>query len=224
MKLQLSEMCSLNRRSMGLALGAVLALAGLNPTAQAVNLVQNGGFETYDSGAANSGGTGYLTYLAGNAGISNWTVGPSGGSVDIVIPPQSSYIYAGNAALDLVGSPGPGSVEQTLATTNGATHTVTFRAQWRQDALNRTIDVSLGSETQQVVLGAAQATWELVTLNFTNVAGSSNVFKLASLTNNTTNGNTMIDEVSVVANPVPEPFTLALAAGALAAAARRRKR
>ena len=199
-----------------------LLLAGVGTlvlaTSASANLVANGGFESVSFGSANSSGTGYWVFNAGNTGISSWTIGAV--SVDIV---NSVYpVYAGSYALDLVGTPGPGGVSQTLATTNGLTHTVNFKARWTGSTLNQSVRVTLGAApTQTVVLGAAN-TWHDVTVNFAAVSGNSNLFTLATLANNNGNGNTFIDEVNV--NPVPEPFTMALAAGGLALPVRRRRR
>lgn len=195
-----------------IVVSAALASTSL---AGAVNLVSNGGFETVNLGGANINGGNYFTYNAGNANIGSWTVG--GTSVDIV---RASYpVHSGTYALDLVGTPGPGNVSQTLATTSGWNHVVSFWARWTGDTRNQTVKVTLGSSTQTVTLGVVD-TWENVTLTFNNVSGSSNLFTLESLPNNTTNGNTFIDDITVT--PVPEPATVALCGLALAAAARRR--
>jgi hypothetical protein len=193
------------------------ALVGASAMAGAVNLVTNGGFETVNTGGANGSGTGYWVFNGGNTNIGSWSVG--GTSVDIV---DTTYpVHSGNYALDLVGTPGPGSISQSLSTSNGWNHVISFWARWTGSTLNQTVKVTLGADTQTVTLGAAD-TWELVTRTFTNVVGSSNTLTLESLPNNTTNGNTFIDDLT--ASPVPEPATLALCGLALAAAARRRKR
>lgn len=198
-----------------LVLVALVGAVGLAGSARAINLVANGDFETVATGGANGSGVNYWTFNNGNASIASWTVG--GVSVDIV---TGSAPHFGTYALDVVGSPGPGSVSQTLATVAGLTHVVTFKAFWMGAVANRTIEVSLGGAMQTVVLGGA-GSWQDVSLNFVGVVGSSNLFKLASLSTNTTNGNTFIDNVNV--SPVPEPFTLGLAGLGLAAAWRRRR-
>ena len=207
----------INRKWIGIALAGASVL-GLSGFAGAVQLVTNGGFETVATGGANSSGTGYWVFNAGNTSITSWTIGPV--SVDIV---NSTYpVYAGTYALDLVGSPGPGEISQTLATSTGLTHTVNFKARYTGAAINRTINVTLGASTQTVtLLAGSSSSWEDVTVSFASVVGSSNTFKLASDPLNTANGNTFIDDVTVT--PVPEPFTMALAGCALAAAVRRRR-
>ena len=118
-------------KRISLAFG-VVALAGLGHAQ-----VLNGGFESFDASAADGSGAGYWIYNAGNTGIDNWAVG--GTSVDTVS--VASLVHSGTYALDLAGTPGPGSVTQTLAVTNGLTYRVYFWARGG-GGVNNDLDVS----------------------------------------------------------------------------------
>ncbi|MCB8932978.1 MAG: DUF642 domain-containing protein [Fimbriimonadaceae bacterium] len=201
------------------SIGALIVATtlGLSGRATAANLVSNGDFELANLGAANSSGSGYWTFNAGNSGINNWTVGMT--SVDIVRAP---YPFYGTQALDLVGTPGPGSVEQTLATVAGGTYEVRFQLYWTGSAINRQINVSLGSQSLNGLELNPSDTWLSFNLTFINVEANA-LLRLSTNPNNGGNGNTFIDNITVEA-PVPEPLTMVLAGGALAAAIRRRRR
>lgn len=187
----------------------LLLLAALSVTAGAHALVTNGGFELNDYN-----GLGYKEYFAGDPGINGWTVTGTG-SVDIV---GTAYpVNSGVHALDLVGTPGPGEIEQTLATTNGMTYTVSFYAMHTGGSINAEVNVGLGATTQQFQVTTS---YQLYSFNAT-AASAAEVLKLWSNPQNTSNGNTFIDDVSVEA--VPEPATLAALGVGLAALRRRRK-
>ena len=104
---------------MKFAVGIVVALAAVGASPAA--FVVNGGFE--DPSLADTAG--YQTVLAGQTTITGWTVG--GTSVDIV----ANSFFTGNPSdsnqsIDLQGTPGPGSVSQTVTTTAGQAYLVTF--------------------------------------------------------------------------------------------------
>jgi choice-of-anchor C domain-containing protein len=81
------------------------------------NLLVNSSFE-----APSDNGSTYIEYGGGSTAIPGWTVG--GDSVDVT---STSYWQAddGTQSVDLAGS-GPGSVSQTVATTAGATYTLSW--------------------------------------------------------------------------------------------------
>jgi hypothetical protein len=172
------------------------------------NLVSNGGFELNDYP-----GTGYKVYNAGDAGINDWTVGAT--SVDIV---GTGYApNSGSYALDLVGSPGPGSVSQALVTTPSSLYTVSFYAR-STGGLNDEINVSLGATTAQFF---ATSVWQQYSFVATTWSAAETL-QIWSNPNNNSTGNTFIDDVSVEA--VPEPATMAVLGLGLAAAARKRRK
>ncbi len=173
------------------------------------NLVSNGGFE-----ANNYPGTAYKTYNVGDTGINNWMVGAK--SVDIV---GTSYSpLSGSYALDLVGSPGPGQVSQALVTNPGGQYTVSFWARHTGGSINSEVNASLAATTQQFNVTTSWAQYSFVaTAN--SLAENISIW---SNPNNSSNGNTFIDDVSVEA--VPEPATMAVLGLGLAAAARKRRK
>lgn len=122
--------------------GSLVAIAAMAVASQA-NLFSNGGFEAYSTSAADGGGIGpgYFTYNAGNAGLNDWTIG--GTSVDIVTVPPGIYpIFAGNASLDLLGTPGPGSISQSITTVVGQSYDISFWAQANAAGINQTVNRS----------------------------------------------------------------------------------
>lgn len=199
------------------SLASVFALSAIG-SAGGPNLVSNGDFELANLGGANINGGTYWTFNNGNAGINSWTVGMT--SVDIVVAPYPTF---GNQALDLVGTPGPGSIEQVLATNAGDFVEVKFQLYWTGAEINREVNVYLGSQALTNLALNPANTWLSFNLTFANVEANA-LLRITSNANNGGNGNTFIDNVTATATPVPEPFTMALAGGALLAAARRRRK
>jgi len=188
-----------------------VALAGLSMSASAVNIVQNGGFELNDWDYSSS----YKLYNAGSAGVSNWTIGAR--SIDLVTNPYP--VLNGRTALDLAGTPGPGSISQALASSAGTQYTVTFWALTREstDPRNQYLFSVFGDQALQFNLTNTYTQY-----SYTAIATGNNVLSFLTDTLNTTTGNILIDDVSVEA--VPEPATMAVLGLGAAAMLRRRKR
>jgi hypothetical protein len=190
---------------------AFLALASLSVGASAANLVSNAGFESNDWDLSG----GYKTYNAGDStGITDWTVG--GVSVDLV---NSSYpVHSGSVANDLAGTPGPGSVMQSISGTSAIAYTVGVWALNTAGGINSLLTVTFGSTSQTFT---TTGSWDYYSFTATGDAGST-LLTLATDPGNTTNGNLIVDDAMVEA--VPEPATMAVLGLGLAAIGRRRKK
>ena len=97
----------------------LVLLAGQFGSAQAQHLV-NGGFEDPVT-------VQYTTLNHGNLSLTGWTIGLEG--VDVSGPSNPFLIgapYEGSQYLDLDGSPGPGMISQTFATTAGMEYRLKF--------------------------------------------------------------------------------------------------
>jgi len=187
-----------------------VALVGLSVSASA-NLVVNGGFEQNDWNYSGS----YKKYNAGSNGITGWSIGLR--SVDLV---QSPYpVLEGRTALDLAGTPGPGSISQNLNSVQGTKYVVSFWALTRENssAVNQYLFSTFGDQSLQFNLSGTYTKYSYVA-----TAIDDGYLSFATDSLNTTTGNILIDDVSVEA--VPEPASMAaLAFGAIALLKRRKK-
>ena len=190
-----------------ITLGAIVLAAGSQ-----ANLLSNADFENVNYTSSDS----YQVVNAGGTDISSWTVGAT--SVDIV---KAGYPTIDTYAIDLVGTPGPGSISQEVALGGANDFTFSIYAAYTGGDLNKVINVTFGGQTQSIMV--ADSTLSLYTLNFSGVTGTTSTLTLASDNSNTGNGNTFVDNASLVA-AVPEPATMVgLALGAVALIKRRRK-
>lgn len=193
----------------------ILGLGFVAMSAISFGQVLNGGFESASLGAANGSGSGYWVFNAGNTGLDNWMIG--GSSVDIVS--LGGYVHSGNYALDIVGTPGPGSVSQTLSLVDGQDYRVTFWAFASSVGVNQTLTV--GANSTETTYTVAVANYTQYSFDFTADASSVQL-SFASDPGNSGNGNLMLDDIEIEA--VPEPASMALLAGGALALARRRKK
>ena len=189
------------------SIASVSIFVGLVASSSA-NLVSNASFETHPAFT----GTSYYVVNAGGTELTNWTVG--GTSIDLT---GSDYpVHSGSYAVDLAGTPGPGSVSQSVAT-SGTQYTVSF---WATGGgfPNDQVDVSFGSSSQSFSVTGG---WTQYSFTAFGAAGLTNL-TLSTRPENNSNGNLFLDDVSVEA--VPEPMTMvALSAGLIAIARKRRK-
>ncbi len=186
-----------------------LALLALATSAAATNLITNGDFEADAVGSLN-----YATVKAGEAGITGWTVG--GNSVDLV---KVRFGAITGNSVDILGSPGPGSLSQSFATLLNRTYTLTFDLSRNGNVDRRGtgyLDVRLNggpatnytgvsgtvSHYSQSFLG----TGGMVTLTFSSADNVPSAF---------TNG-AVLDNVVVTASSVPEPEAYAMMLAGLA--------
>jgi Protein of unknown function (DUF642)/PEP-CTERM motif len=209
-------------KSSSLRVVAAAALVAVSGAAQA-NLLTNGSFE---SGSALT--SGYTTLLIGDTTITGWTVvNDNLAWFHDAFGAGAGALSASNGVkfLDLTNtSPSCtpcGGVEQTIGTTIGETYTLSF---------------DLGSSSGYQIPSSIEATLQIVvggvvTQTFTSTASGVNNWESFSKTFVASNANTTIrlvgsfaqldyvglDNVSVVASPVPEPGALALMVAGLAA-------
>lgn len=198
------------------------SMATLAVSAHAVNLITtNSDFETFNTSGADASGSGYWMLNNGNGSLSGWTIGGRGGdvSVDVV---SDNYSHLDTYGIDLAGSPGPGSISRSIAITGGEWYKVSFWA-LAQDSINSKVIVELGGNSIEttIAIGATSSSGALVYHSFMMQAGGANTtFLMGTRLDNNTNGNMMIDNVTVEA--VPEPFTMGLGLAAVGAFVRRR--
>ena len=172
------------------------------------DLVTNGGFETN-----NWNGTNYDAIQAGGTNTSdlpNWTVlgNTDRSGIDIVgtnYPPHSGLF-----AVDLAGTPGPGGIAQGLATGNGL-YEVSFWARSSDGSgINTIVNSGLIGSLSGIGLQTVSNTftinqdWNLY--SYTASTAGASTLVLETSPRNTTNGNVLVDDVSVQA--VPEPCSV----------------
>jgi choice-of-anchor C domain-containing protein len=187
---------------------ALLALAG---NAAQANVISNGSFETPDTATL-------IVVGAGDPTITNWTVGLVG--VDLVDAAGNGFVSGaaadGEQYLDLDGSPGPGSISQTFATTPATQYTLTF------DYANNYTTPGTAQALVQVADGAntylsnviSHSTSVSGNLDWTSYPAFTFTAQQASTTLSFMSmsggvfGGILLDKIEV--NAVPEPATIGL--------------
>ena len=191
--------------------GAFATIAVFGSANAATNLIINGDFETF-SGLF----TGDYSVVTTSSGtLASWTVG--GTSIDVI---RNQYGVINGHSIDMLGSPGPGSLSQTFNTTAGGLYSLSFDLS-RNGNDGPTMSVSVGNLNQTFT--GTTPTFSHFSQQFTAGIGSSTTL-LFSSANIIANGGAVLDNVSVSA--VPEPSTYALMLGGLGLMgfmARRRK-
>jgi choice-of-anchor C domain-containing protein len=192
-----------------------LTLAALASNAQA-ELVKNGSFEQYSNG----GVSGYQVIYAGSTALTDWTIGAT--SIDII---NGNYGAVSGNSIDMLGSPGPGSLSQILATVIGQTYQLQFDLSSNRggdnDAAGKALTVSaLGGGSAQTFSALTPGIFHQ-SYSFTANTAST----LLSFSNGTSGySGAVLDNVSVTAVPEPETYAMMLAGlGLMGTIARRRK-
>jgi hypothetical protein len=184
------------------SLTLLAALLSLTTGAQAGNLLVNGSFElptvnAYTELASNSNAiTGWKTVLSG---VEWFNATPYGGAADgQMVVDLANYIYTG------------GGIEQTFATVAGKTYDLTFSLstmQWSGRDGTARIDVTVAGNTTgyDVTNHTGGLIWTNETLSFVATGANTTL----SFTNNQNPDYhfAIVDGVSAVAAPVPEPET-----------------
>lgn len=210
------------------AMFVVLAVGLLTPTARA-NLLTNGSFETPLVPVG-----GFSNFNSGSTGITGWTaVGPQ---VSIVSTAYVSFGLSfpaedGSQWLDLTGdaSNAVEGVEQTVATTAGATYDLSYFVGNQVNpggpyGTTSTVNVYVGGALVQSAVnssgaGGTKQVWEQFNTSFV-ASGSSATIEFLNGDPKTDNTNGL-DNVALTlgtTSPTPEPSTLAMFTLALFAA------
>ena len=194
-----------------LAALAATAIAGAGPAAAAApNLLNNGDFE---QSIGNVSDGGYATVGAGAGTITGWTVGAT--SVDLI---RNNYGAINSVSVDLGGSPGPGSLTQSFATTVGQTYRLDFDYFVNGGGFPLYVSFGTNNATYSVVPSSATHAFQTMTAN----SSSSSVSFTHTFAGNS---GPVIDNVSVTAVPEPESYAMLMAGlGALGFMSRRRAR
>lgn len=188
--------------------GAFATIAVFGSAHAATNLITNGDFENF------APFTGYVTLNAGATSLAGWTVGDT--SVDVI---NGGYGAISGNSIDMLGTPGPGSLAQTFATVAGGYYSLAFDLA-RNPSDSSLLTVSFGGTDSYTFTGTTTPT------HYTQLfqaLGNSTTLSFASA-QVALNGGAVLDNVSVSA--VPEPSTYALMLGGLGLMgfmARRRK-
>jgi len=191
-----------------------LAASTLFSTAQA-NLLSNGDFDA-PLGPSNSSGPGFVRFDAPNQGIPGWTL--TAGSVEVF----TDVLGPGTQLLDMTGvhtaagGMGPGSLQQSFATTIGASYNVRFLMGGGDEPLIKSMEVAVNgplsaaySQIFSLDSGQLPAPGALLQQQFSFIANDvSSTIRFTSLVNDSWNGP-LLDAVSVTA-AVPEAESWAL--------------
>ena len=197
-----------------LRVALLIAVVGTGGAASA-NLVTNGSFETI--AIANNS---YLTVTPGNAAtnLPGWTI--TGTSVDIVSGPDTWPAYDGNQSVDIAGTPGPGGIQQTIATTAGDWYLIEFAlGDNYQGSGDKSVDFKVGNYSENIAGAIGQGNWLLVS-RYVQADSAASLLEF-STTNSGFYGG-LVDAVTVTA--VPEPATMTVLGLGVAALLRRRRR
>ena len=180
-----------------------LAIAALAANAQA-ELVTNGSFEQYTPGPF---GNYYRVVTAGSSDLVGWTIGLT--SVDVI---YGSFGAISGNSVDMLGSPGPGSISQTLSTVIGQQYLLQFDLSSNRGGDNTTAGKamtvgSLGGGGAQTYSALSPGIFHQ-TYSFT---ADTNATLLSFSSGPAGYSGAVLDNVSVTSVPEPESFAMLLA-------------
>lgn len=179
------------------------------------NIVTNGGFEQPQIA------TSFIFLTNGSTAMNGWTVqANSGQGVDHINATNlgnANWAHSGTQAVDMAGSPGPGSIYQDLTTVNGQSYNVSFWLSSNGGPFTNSLSVEWGGANVGTFSSPGFGSWTQFTIGGLVATSSTTRLQFNGLFQG--NQGALLDDVSVV----PEPMTL-LALAPLAALARRRRR
>jgi choice-of-anchor C domain-containing protein len=167
------------------------------------NLISNGDFEAYTVGVASGG---YTKVDAGSSAITGWTIG--GVSVDLI---KNSYGSVSGTSVDMLGTPGPGSLSQLFSYNANTTYTLSFDVSRNPNGSYTALSVDVNGIHHEYV-GTSLATTQSFSFTTGNSAGSQ-LLQFSSVNGDGYSG-AVLDNVTLTA-AVPEPETYAMLLGGL---------
>ncbi len=198
---------------------AALLLTGLPLAAANASVVINGSFEQGPASVGN-----FNTYFTGSTAITGWTV--TQGSIDLI----GSYWNHSDGArsLDMNGN-SAGTIAQMIPTVAGMRYTVSFDISSNPDrSYAKSMLVGFGDATPVSITLSDPVSRPLIWMSHTlDFVASSATTRLSFQSSTSGPSGMALDNVAVVANPVPEPATWAMLIagfGLVGVALRSRKR
>jgi choice-of-anchor C domain-containing protein len=161
------------------------------------NIILNGDFETVSNFHAYD----YLVVGAGQGTIADWAVG--GNSVDII---NNSYNSISGNSIDMLGTPGPGSLSQSFSFAANTTYTLSFDLNRNPNSHGAGLDVFVNGGHHSYE-GTSLTTNNSFNFTTGSVAGSQ-LLTFSSVGGDNYSG-AVLDNVSLTA-AVPEPETYAM--------------
>ena len=178
------------------------------------NIVVNGSFEAYQIS-----GNYYQAVFAGDTTtIPGWTVGTSTTAGVDVVQGAGWWSEDGTQGIDMAGTPGPGSLAQTLATASGAEYLLSFWVSSNGGPFDNGLTVDWNATQLATISSPAQGTWEQFSYQVTGTGSDTLIF----LDNIAGNAGPLLDNVGVQA--IPEPATFGLIGVGLLLVGRRLRR
>jgi choice-of-anchor C domain-containing protein len=181
----------------------------------AVNLINNGDFESYSIYVPNGG---YTMVGAGSTDIPFWTIGAT--SIDLILNSYGS-IGTGSTSVDMLGTPGPGEISQAFNYNANTTYTLSFDLSRNPYGSYTALEVDVNGN-QTVFVGTGTPTTHTLTFTTGALAGTQ-LLKFSSVGGDYYSG-AVLDNVVLTAVPEPETYAMLVAGLGLVGFAARRKK
>ncbi len=138
--------------------GVLLAAGAACAPVTAQNLLDNPGFE---SGVVAGP---FVIVSAGSSFIDGWGVsGTHGQGVDVVsVNYTSNWAHTGRQAIDMAGTPGPGTIYQDVDTEPGELFALVFAISSNNLPRNDALEVLFGGQSYGIFDSPAEGTWHTI--------------------------------------------------------------